>query len=450
MPSNLFIPTDIKVGFDSRSDTFTGQLGYVIYYDAKGKLRKEQSWNSWRDHSIEPMDIKNVPTAGFMINKGIKRDNYWQNSGRTVMRLWHPDNFEFEVSVSNFIEILTHSDLSKREIAEKCVFAWDGTELVLLPVNTQDYIDAQAHTAAQSMKVSNANLKVGATYQVKTDRSHVVYLGKRTQVVETQLIHDWDNKTTEVDRRGHKRTGTHYSNVGQLYEQKPKPVHTFMRIGENSQWYDPMFRDASFLSTCVNEDMYPEFASLIDREQALKTASLPVSMGVFTPNKLNDKYSSTTNERIHSCAIKLADNVVAKFHINIQRDYSNGQTNEVYIKIEPPTIYWFEPTEGRYYKSAGWSSYHYYNRGVEHKFEHPTFKSDDEAAKALQAELQTMVEQYGFRRPSDTVSDKENSYYSSDLHITDEAKDRMLEQFAKRGWGTHIGLNRENGTIHYL
>lgn len=47
MKSQLFIASKIKVGFNLRSDTYTGKLGYVIGYDGK-KWRKEPSWEGWR------------------------------------------------------------------------------------------------------------------------------------------------------------------------------------------------------------------------------------------------------------------------------------------------------------------------------------------------------------------------------------------------------------------
>ncbi len=50
----IFIPTKIKVGYQERKDTYTKKLAYVIYFDEKGKLRKEASWQSWRDKKIEP------------------------------------------------------------------------------------------------------------------------------------------------------------------------------------------------------------------------------------------------------------------------------------------------------------------------------------------------------------------------------------------------------------
>ncbi|MGL4450451.1 MAG: hypothetical protein ACRCTZ_04585, partial [Sarcina sp.] len=64
--NNIFIPKELTVGFQDRSGTYTGKLAYVIYTDEKGKLRKEQSWNSWRDKDIPKLECKNEPLEGFV------------------------------------------------------------------------------------------------------------------------------------------------------------------------------------------------------------------------------------------------------------------------------------------------------------------------------------------------------------------------------------------------
>ena len=65
------IPEKIHVGYQNRDDTYTGKLAYVIYTDDKGKLRKERSWNGWRDHKIDSQDFENIPTDGFVLNKKV-------------------------------------------------------------------------------------------------------------------------------------------------------------------------------------------------------------------------------------------------------------------------------------------------------------------------------------------------------------------------------------------
>lgn len=71
MKRNIFIPQIINVGYQNRSGTYTGKLAYIIYYDEKGKLWKEASWNSWRDEKIPNEEFDNVPTTGFVLNKKV-------------------------------------------------------------------------------------------------------------------------------------------------------------------------------------------------------------------------------------------------------------------------------------------------------------------------------------------------------------------------------------------
>ena len=56
----IYIPNKIKVGYCNRKDTYTGKLAYVIYYDENGKLRKETSWQNWRDKDIDPDDFDHI------------------------------------------------------------------------------------------------------------------------------------------------------------------------------------------------------------------------------------------------------------------------------------------------------------------------------------------------------------------------------------------------------
>lgn len=176
MQSNLYIPTKIRVGFQKRQDTFTGKLAYVICFDEKGNLRKESSWNSWRDKSIEYIDLDNKPTGGFVLNKGIQRNGHF-GSGRSVVRVHHPDEFEFEISMDNLVGILMNTDVSKRDIQSECVFSWSGKDLVLLPTNSMEYQSAIEFTEKQSKSISSKDLKKGHTYIQKKSDQELIYLG---------------------------------------------------------------------------------------------------------------------------------------------------------------------------------------------------------------------------------------------------------------------------------
>lgn len=79
MKSTIFIPKKINVGYQERSSTYTGKLAYIIYYDEKGVLRKENSWNSWRTKELGNNVYDNIPTEGFVLNK--KAGDYYSGWG---------------------------------------------------------------------------------------------------------------------------------------------------------------------------------------------------------------------------------------------------------------------------------------------------------------------------------------------------------------------------------
>lgn len=182
MKSSIFIPKTINVGYQERSDTYTGKLAYVIYYDEKGKLRKEASWNSWRDEKIPNEEFENVPTSGFVLNRragGVEESWGW-NARKTYCRIYDPRNFEFEISIENLLYILENANSIKGKGLEgEFVYGWDGKELVLLPVESPDYKQITEYSSIMhnSESIKAKDLIVGATYLDK-DNQELIYIGK--------------------------------------------------------------------------------------------------------------------------------------------------------------------------------------------------------------------------------------------------------------------------------
>lgn len=177
MKSKLFIPDKIRVGFQQRHGTYTGKLAYVIYYDEKGKIRKEPSWLGWCDDKLGTLELDNKPRSGYLFNKGIQRSSDWYGSGRSMFRIYDPRDFEFEITSDNVIGILMHSDVSKRDIVEECVFAWSGQDLILLPVNSVEYQESIVYTQQQSNSISTKDLKPGYIYKKKKTDDEYIYIG---------------------------------------------------------------------------------------------------------------------------------------------------------------------------------------------------------------------------------------------------------------------------------
>lgn len=177
---SIYIPEKIKIGYQNRNDTYTKKLAYVIYYDEKGKLRKETSWNSWRDEKIEPDDFDNEPTRGFVLNKKVGGDRYGWNPRQTYTRVYDPRGFEFEITIPNLLFILEHCDCLKgKGLDGEFVYGWDGKELVLIPVDSPDYKEIKKHTdkIQNGKRFKGKDLIIGATYLTKNEEKWV-YMGR--------------------------------------------------------------------------------------------------------------------------------------------------------------------------------------------------------------------------------------------------------------------------------
>lgn len=238
----LYIPSTITVGFQKRHDTFTGKLAYVIYTDHKGVLRKQKSWDGWRDQTIPTVTVDNTPTPNFTFNKGVQRDGHW-GSGRSVIRVWDPRDFEFEISVDNLIGILMHSDVSRRDIVEQCVYAWHGTELVLLPVNSVEYQNAVAHTSKQGNKVSARDLVAGHTYFVKSGDDALVYLGYYDVYKLADVRHTFTNTQLQA---------TH------------KKRHVFYDLNRDKV-AEPETNHVAKLAGVVSNEVHADYAAMVDK-----------------------------------------------------------------------------------------------------------------------------------------------------------------------------------------
>lgn len=177
----LNIPEKIRVGYERRSDTYSGKLGYVIYYRGK-KLAKEQSWNNWIDKTLGYNDYDNVPTEGFVLNRSAGGYATGWNHRRTYIRVYDPRGFEIEISTENLLFILENCDCLKGKGLEgKFIYSWDGKDLVLLPCNSVDYQDNMKRIKKTvAANLTPGSLVIGKTYKVKDCGNilDLVYLGR--------------------------------------------------------------------------------------------------------------------------------------------------------------------------------------------------------------------------------------------------------------------------------
>lgn len=176
MQDKLYIPKKLKVGFQSRTDTYTKKLSYIIYYDEQGVLKKETSWKKWCDSKIKSVEVDNVPHEGFHLNKGVQRNGYY-GGGRSMCRIYDDRGFEFEITIDNLMFILMGDDCLKRGLQGSYVYAWSGNNLVLLPTNSEEYLNSQKFTALQGKSITKEDLTPGITYRTKQQKD-LTFIGK--------------------------------------------------------------------------------------------------------------------------------------------------------------------------------------------------------------------------------------------------------------------------------
>lgn len=180
MKTSIFVPTKINVGFNKREDTYTGKLAYIIYFDENGKLRKETSWENWRNKDIPNEIYDNEPMEGFVLNKKVGGDSWGWNPRQTYTRVYDPRGFEFEITIPNLLWILENCNCIKGKGLEgQFIYGWDGKELLLMPVDSPDYRQIAEYNKIvhNNESIRARDLVVGATYLTKENIEYT-YIGK--------------------------------------------------------------------------------------------------------------------------------------------------------------------------------------------------------------------------------------------------------------------------------
>lgn len=261
----LLIPETIKVGYQYRSDTYTGRLAYVIYTDHKGELRKAKSWESWRDKKIDVNDYRNEPTNGFVLNRGVggARRSYGWNSRNEYIRVYDPRGFEFEISIANLLFILRETACSPGKGLEgQFVYAWDGPELVLLPVTSQDYQNCKNFTDLQSKGVHSRDMVEGAFYLTKKEKL-LTYVGRFNYYFLVNYRNTWD----------------HSKQQNKLELMSKSDIKGFVKV--YVFWNGNEFvylKDLKSIAIRKDDNISDDFANLVDKYNKSVHGSKPVKL----------------------------------------------------------------------------------------------------------------------------------------------------------------------------
>lgn len=122
--------------------------------------------------------VPNVPRAGFKVTDEVKRV-YW-GGGNVVWRVEDPDGWEVEIQSNNLMALIQSVGISPGGVINgECIWARDGAQNILIPVTSQEYLDAvkAAETVKAPGMVPMKERVLGRYYRLR-DGSFGQYLGK--------------------------------------------------------------------------------------------------------------------------------------------------------------------------------------------------------------------------------------------------------------------------------
>ncbi|WP_339193808.1 hypothetical protein MKY95_18815 [Paenibacillus sp. FSL P4-0176] len=235
----------------------------MTYYDVKGKVRKETSWENWRDKKIDPVDHENTPTSGFVLNKKVGDYVSDWNHRQAYVRVYDPRGFEFEITIENLLYILENANSIKGKGLEgEFIYGWDGKDLVLLPVESPDYKEISAFNTILHEKnyIKSKDLSIGGTYKSK-DNKEWIYMGR------------FDLKDTKSERvEQEKKTNDYWNRTSYSYiyhNINKGKYYFFVREGEYS-WDTKSLKLLTVKSLgdrfieCVSSECIPEYSEHFD------------------------------------------------------------------------------------------------------------------------------------------------------------------------------------------
>lgn len=361
MKQKMYIPEKLMVGFQKRSDTMTGKLSYITYMKDK-KIYKERSWKNWSSNDIPKENHDNKPLSGFLVSKDVTHYSYSyysRGSQRTKMRIFDPRGFDFEISINNLTFIIETCNINNGEIEGEFIYAWDGTELILIPTKTTEYKESIEFSENELKKIAVKDLVVGATYQTKKVEHEVVYLGRFDYFKNGRYSR---SNTSKDICHAERQYGDDIYIPFDFYEGKGKKHVFFNRSKRN---YEVQITNQ--LSICLDSDIADDYDELLEKYMHSPLGSKIVG---FKSDK-DVAFQTIKKNRCEYAFKKLDTDIYLSF--SFSENSFSSHSKKGYKNIDEISIIKFNKefgafvdiTDHFYYESRSFCSYYVSNKDNE-------------------------------------------------------------------------------------
>jgi hypothetical protein len=228
-----------------------------------------------------------------VLNKKVGDYNSRWGGRSAWIRIYDPRGFEFEISVNNLIFILEEcSAIKGKGLEGEFIYAWDRSDLVLLPVHSHEYKMSSDYTALQTKKVTKNDMQEGCLYKSKDNETYM-YIGREPW---------WEPSRAYYSR---------YSSANFGYKLKQKKFHVYWHPKSRTYMTKPGF---TWLAEKLDDVSSPDFA---DRYTDYKNSKYNGSFSKFTIERKEDLPDSGR----FSAFLKIEDEY---FHANIFKRYNEN------------------------------------------------------------------------------------------------------------------------------
>lgn len=195
------VPEQLQLGIRTACVLTAGEepLAYCRRYGTKAAERKlTESIKTWcrGNAQWEPIVLDNVPIKGFKFGSSVSR---WSTSNK-LMEVIDPRGFTLQIPIANLAILIASAQIDAGTITTECVWGFDGSNVILLDINSDYYKDTLAKHAEQEaiqdlrVKVNKKNLVIGQSYE-RSDGEPYTYIGVKALRV-TCKQRSWNGRDT--------------------------------------------------------------------------------------------------------------------------------------------------------------------------------------------------------------------------------------------------------------
>lgn len=149
-------------------------LAYMTHYEENSAFEKRKSTGvSWSRN--EGVTIDNSPAKGFYIGSSVSR---WSTSNK-LFRVKDPRGFVVEVPTDNIATLLHLCTVDKGVVQEECIWGREGSNHILLPVNSEPYTTSlEQMDTLKNKLIPIKDLKIGDVVKLFGEEAEYTYHGK--------------------------------------------------------------------------------------------------------------------------------------------------------------------------------------------------------------------------------------------------------------------------------